>query len=302
MKKITLSIIVIIAIITASLLLTNQNQAKGKQSKNHPNHNTPPKAQIQKDITPVADIKGLKFNIDAIEVNKDTNISYTITPIYDKGKIPKELKELKGLEIVSDVDNSIKVDYQNKILTALKDINLTLKAKIGNIISNPQILNVYWEVNGHRLPPEPDPKVNNATLLGVDVNHNGVRDDVERTIYRWYSKKHPIYIAIAMEAAKSYQMSLMGPDHYEEAHKLISDVIGCESYYTLFADGYGEKLLIDRSERPDGDGLLLQVLNTKARAKAYAEYDKSLSGKIYNGGWPSDYKKNCPESIKEVLK
>ncbi len=37
-------------------------------------------------------------------------------------------------------------------------------------------------IHGHRLPPEPDPKVNNATLLGVDVNHNGVRDDVERWI------------------------------------------------------------------------------------------------------------------------
>jgi len=36
-----------------------------------------------------------------------------------------------------------------------------------------------WEINGYRLPPEPDPKVNNATLLGVDVNNNGVRDDAD---------------------------------------------------------------------------------------------------------------------------
>ena len=246
----------------------------------------------------------MKFSIDAIEVNKDTNVGYTITPIYDKGKIPKELKELKGLEIVSDIDNSIKVDYQNKTLIALKDTNLTLTAKIGNIISNPQILNVYWEVNAHRLPPEPDSKVNNSTLLGVDVNHNGVRDDVERIIYRWYSKKHPIYIAIAMEAAKSYQMSLMGPAHYEEAHKLIGDVTSCESYYSIevYASFSGEKALINKDESPSADGLLLQVLNTKARARAYAEYDKLLSGSVYDLPKIEDMKKGCPQSIREVLK
>jgi hypothetical protein len=32
------------------------------------------------------------------------------------------------------------------------------------------------------LPPAPDPVRNGATLVGVDVNTNGVRDDVERTI------------------------------------------------------------------------------------------------------------------------
>ncbi|HFD14302.1 MAG TPA: hypothetical protein ENJ34_03265, partial [Epsilonproteobacteria bacterium] len=58
-------------------------------------------------------------------------------------------------------------------------------------------------INGHVLPPEPDPKVNNATLLGVDVNHNGVRDDVERWIYETYKDKHPIYIDIAMQAARA---------------------------------------------------------------------------------------------------
>ena len=36
--------------------------------------------------------------------------------------------------------------------------------------------------NGFPIPPAPDPVVNAATLAGVDVNNNGVRDDVERTI------------------------------------------------------------------------------------------------------------------------
>jgi len=34
--------------------------------------------------------------------------------------------------------------------------------------------NIYSEtINGHTVPPEPDTKVNNATLLGIDSNNNG---------------------------------------------------------------------------------------------------------------------------------
>ena len=37
-------------------------------------------------------------------------------------------------------------------------------------------------INGITVPPEPAPSINNATLAGVDMNANGVRDDVERII------------------------------------------------------------------------------------------------------------------------
>lgn len=37
-------------------------------------------------------------------------------------------------------------------------------------------------INGISVPLEPDPIVNNATLVGIDTNGNGVRDDIERKI------------------------------------------------------------------------------------------------------------------------
>jgi hypothetical protein len=40
----------------------------------------------------------------------------------------------------------------------------------------------YEVINGITVPPEPSPALNNATLTGIDVNNNGVRDDVERII------------------------------------------------------------------------------------------------------------------------
>lgn len=63
-------------------------------------------------------------------------------------------------------------------------------------------VSLFAETKEYTLPPEPDPKINNSTLLGIDSNNNGVRDDVERWIYMEYKDKHPIYIDIAMQAGR----------------------------------------------------------------------------------------------------
>src|SRR3989338_1991490 len=63
---------------------------------------------------------------------------------------------------------------------------------------------VWSDVNG-TLPPEPDPAENNATLAGVDSNRNGIRDDVERTIYLKYKDTPRVAIA-ALQYAKELQM------------------------------------------------------------------------------------------------
>ena len=41
-------------------------------------------------------------------------------------------------------------------------------------------------INGYKLPPEPDETLNNSTLLGIDINEDGVRDDIERKIIQKY--------------------------------------------------------------------------------------------------------------------
>jgi len=43
------------------------------------------------------------------------------------------------------------------------------------------------DVLGKRLPPEPDPRLKDATIAGIDANNNGIRDDVELAIF----KLHP---------------------------------------------------------------------------------------------------------------
>ncbi len=52
----------------------------------------------------------------------------------------------------------------------------------------PSIENVPEVINGHKLPPELDETLNNSTLLGIDSNNNGVRDDVERYVIKRYAQ------------------------------------------------------------------------------------------------------------------
>src|SRR3989344_4218513 len=64
---------------------------------------------------------------------------------------------------------------------------------------------VLADVEGAHLPPDPSVQENNATVAGVDVNQNGIRDDVERAIFKKYptDKKSR---AAALQYAKALQM------------------------------------------------------------------------------------------------
>jgi len=102
-------------------------------------------------------------------------------------------------------------------------------------------------INGHTLPPEPDPVKNNATLLGIDINDNGVRDDVERWIYETYKDKHPIHIDIAMQAARGYKLVLKTPEKAKKIYPEVDKAAHCEAYYKYDAEFLNEPLLIKKT-------------------------------------------------------
>ena len=137
-------------------------------------------------------------------------------------------------------------------------------------------------INGHTLPPEPDPAVNNATLLGVDSNDNGVRDDVERWIYETYKDKHPIYIDIAMQAARGYKLVLEHPERAKEIHAKATAYLDCQSYYTTYAKYFNEAVLVKRNSGIDEYFRKSIYFDTYQRQEAYKEYDKLLSGDSYS--------------------
>src|SRR3989338_6535111 len=63
------------------------------------------------------------------------------------------------------------------------------------------------DVMGDNLPPPPDPAQVDATIEGIDVNWNGIRDDVELAIFKKYPNSAKIRAA-ELQYAKALQKEL----------------------------------------------------------------------------------------------
>ena len=62
-------------------------------------------------------------------------------------------------------------------------------------------------INGILVPPDPGP-ANGQTLAGIDANHNGVRDDVERAIAAKYGANKQEWRAV-FQAAQAVQLAVV---------------------------------------------------------------------------------------------
>ena len=201
--------------------------------------------------------------------------------------------ELKAVVVYSDdSENQIKTAVwsskesnilnveQNATATGVKEGETTVTAFYKGLTSQATQALVYLEINGHRLPFEPDPAINNSTLLGIDANENGVRDDVERWIYFTYKDKHPIHIDIAMQAGRAWQKVLEDPTKAKEIHDFVSAPGDCELYYMNDAKYFNEPVLV--KEEIDTKYFRKNIyFNTEEREKAYLQYDELLSGDSY---------------------
>lgn len=184
---------------------------------------------------------------------------------------------------------SLQEGYYEITIKSLRTIGEEKDAHIGGIqyrffVTEQEI------VNGYVLPPTPDPTLNNATLLGVDSNDNGIRDDVERKIVIKYVK--PIEIELMLSYAKIDQeiMASLESDVLvlERKGSRVSD---CEMY--LLKQGIDIKNSVSDSEN--------FTYNTKSRAKKYMNYNKALSGGVY-GSSPSDWNAEaCNFDVEQML-
>ncbi len=235
--------------------------------------------------TPAVTLKSLKLTVDKTSLNKKENTTLKVVATYPNNSTKEFTDKVEWLNTPKDA-----VAIKGNTLTALKDVNVTLQAKVGNTLSNKVTLDIYWKVNGHRLPPEPDPKVNDTTLLGVDVNGNGVRDDVERWIYEKYKDKHPIYIDIAMQAGRAYKLVLEHPEKAKEIRLKVNGALFCGWYYQHEANEFNDPILVhERIDVP----VKSKYFNTKVRKEVYWQYDTLLSGDSYDIPWADEMKSFC---------
>jgi len=154
-------------------------------------------------------------------------------------------------------------------------------------------------INGYRLPPMPDKTLNDSTLLGIDSNNNGVRDDVEIYLLKKYKDHHKIVSEIALQSGRAFQIVLENSENARETVKSKRAALFCNIYFMKDADYYGDNILIN-DYITDYKYEELQ-LNTKDRIRAYLEYNHNLSGGVYRLMPVSKRKAQCDFNVTELL-
>ena len=275
-------------------------------------------------------LTSLTLSADNTRLNKETNTTVKVMATFSDNST-KDVTQQVTWNMTPK--NALRIDNRN--LQAVNDGNVTLQATLGKIHSNSLAVNVFWEIHGYRLPPMPDEKLNNATLLGIDSNNNGVRDDVERWIYETYDTYipcvrkdvyeditltsgeikriefiekvcedkavpyHQIVREIAMQGARAAQIIIVEPQKARETTKFMDAAVFCNIYFQVRAKDYNESIPIPKGIGIIGKEFDAVQFNTVQRARAYGEYNFALSGGVY--GAPDDFRKECDFDVDALL-
>lgn len=140
----------------------------------------------------------------------------------------------------------------------------------GNSASTPQEAVAQLEASGDLPKLEREP-----TLGGIDVNGDGVRDDIEQYIVKKYSE--PAQRKAAMQTAEVFQKMLLVDKSDVAALDAVSEAgsraIVCAKAAFATSDGAIEQYRMNTD-------LESMTANTKARLIAYLAYNKARNGTV----------------------
>lgn len=127
--------------------------------------------------------------------------------------------------------------------------------------------------------PAPDPELNDSTLLGIDTDKNGVRDDLQLWINKNYDPRaNPDINNALKQISRYYQLFLLNAANESEATSYyIKALEGMQCLSWIRSNGY----IIHKEIKS-------LALNTPERIKAYLKVDSYFIGK------------GRPESIKRL--
>lgn len=246
------------------------------------------------------EILSIKLNKTSLELNEGESAQLSAVASYDDNTT-KDITQ----EALWSVDNPLVAFIDtNATLNAINEGIAQITATLENITSQTLSLSIRKVINGHLLPPEPDPTINNSTLLGIDVNNNGVRDDVERYVIIRFSKEDfpKTRTALAMQYAWAKQKIIENPTR--ESSKYSDDVLDCEYYWFSQKQNDQRKqasvlLKVDRQASFEisatmskwrlkysvynDDGINNIVFNTRERTKQGFAFNSAMSGGFYPG-------------------
>jgi len=153
-------------------------------------------------------------------------------------------------------------------------------------------------IDGYTLPPMPDKALNDSTLLGIDSNNNGVRDDVEIWIYTTYEK--PIERAVFMQSARAYQIVIQEPEKALENLPIIQAATACKAYWSYDAKDNNEPFYLEEYRDYFKEIYPIQF-NTGARFLAHEKYNQTLSGGVYKIVDDHAMKSQCDFNVDALL-
>ena len=242
------------------------------------------------------EILSIKLNATSLELNEGETTQLNAVAIYDDNT-SRDITQ----EALWSIDNpSVASIDTNATLKTLQEGSAQITASLESITSQTLLLNVRKTINGHLLPPAPAPILNNATLLGIDSNNNGVRDDVERWIYTYYSK--PIEHAVFMQSAKAYQIVIQEPEKALENLPTMQAATRCESYWSFVAKDESKPFWLEEYKDYEKEISPIQF-NTADRFLAYKKYNQTLSGGVYGDNIePEDWIKSCDFNSSDLIK
>jgi len=243
-------------------------------------------------------LTSLSLESNATTVNKAETVQLSVVGTYSDNST-KEVDE----NITYIITPAEYAEVNGSMLTAVKDGSVTVQAKVGTTLSNALNLTITWVVDGYELPTEPDKALNDSTLLGIDTNDNGVRDDVERWIYETYD--HPIERGIFMQSARAYNLVIVDPSKAHETMKYIVHVSHCESYWSMGILRMQKRNLnyTFGEYRSEEDEIGPIQFNTMKRHMAYTRFNGELSGGVYGDKLePDEWIQGCEFDENGILK
>jgi len=241
-----------------SVLDKNSSVLKKKKVKNVTKNNTAKVLKLRANKRDIQCAENSLFSVSIVAILDDKNeINITKIAQYESDNtLVAEIKKGHG-ESFNNGTGQIKVTYGNK------SVFLNIK--------------VFETIEGHMLPDDPGDEAD-KTLLGIDKNNNGVRDDVEIWIYKnMPTYHHPkIERVIAMQKAKAYQMALKDPNNGSDmVFDSINKASYCWAHYSTVKD-----LPIDGAMKKFNTELKDRTFNTKERIQTYFDYDYTLKGRV----------------------
>jgi hypothetical protein len=197
-------------------------------------------------------------------------------------RVSSAVVSLNGVKLLSPADfNQNVAELQRSI--APHDLENILSV---NLRSNPGGY-LYVKVLGEptlNLPPDPGPD-GDETIEGVDVNENGIRDDIERWIGLNYRSSEKTRMALTQAYYPLQNFMLHARDNDRDAVYNDMDAMQrageCLDYIRP-DDAY--KLM---------EELKARVVNTSARSYAYLDSSRILGGGSFPSAPYSKWKQSC---------